>query len=51
MKLIDRVMNAYTRTHKLTEEDALRVKIELSKFIDELMFGKAAPGPPTASEQ
>jgi hypothetical protein len=41
MKAIDRVMNAYLRTRKSTEQEAARVRAELSKFIDELMLGKA----------
>jgi hypothetical protein len=45
MKAIDRVMRAYLSTHKLTEEEASHVKAELSKFIDDLMSGKAAPVP------
>ena len=40
MKAIDRVMRAYQRTRKLTDEDASLVRAELSKFIDELMLGK-----------
>jgi hypothetical protein len=49
MKAIDRVMRAYLTTRKLTEDDALRVRAELSKFIDELMSGKTTP-PPTSSD-
>jgi hypothetical protein len=50
MKAIDRVMRAYLTTRKLTEDDALRVRAELSKFIDELMSGKTTRGPPTSSD-
>jgi hypothetical protein len=41
MKAIDRVMRAYQSKRVLTAEDALRVRSELSKFIDELMSGAA----------
>jgi hypothetical protein len=44
MKAIDRVMRAYLNTRKLTEDEALRVRAELSKFIDELMSGKLMSG-------
>ena len=37
MKAIDRVMIAYTRTHRLTEAQAIMVRKELSAFIDELL--------------
>jgi hypothetical protein len=60
MKAIDRVMRAYLNTRKLTEDEALRVRAELSKFIDELMSGKLMSGktmsgktmraPPTSSD-
>jgi hypothetical protein len=51
MKTIDRVMSAYLKTRKLTEEEASRVRVELSRFIDELMTGKVMREPPTSSEQ
>jgi hypothetical protein len=51
MKPIDRVMNAYLKTRKLTEDEAARVKAELSRFIDELMFGKGSREPPASSGQ
>jgi hypothetical protein len=39
MRAIDRVMRAYSRTHRLTDEQHLQVRGELSKFIRELMLG------------
>jgi hypothetical protein len=51
MKPIDRVMSAYLKTRKLTEDEASRVRAELSRFIDELMFGKETREPPASSEQ
>ena len=45
MKAIDRVMHAYLSTHKLTDDEAARVRAELTKFIDDLMSGKVAPAP------
>jgi len=39
MRAIDRVMRAYSRTHKLTDEQHQEVRGELSKFIRELMLG------------
>ena len=36
-KAIDRVMAAYTKTHKLTVEQTALVRENLSKFIDELL--------------
>ena len=52
MNAIDRVMRAYSRKHTLNEEQTLRVRSELSAFIEELMLGKVgtvepAAGPPT----
>jgi len=41
MKAIDRVMAAYGRTHKLTEEQAKLVRQELSVFIEQLLEGKS----------
>jgi hypothetical protein len=47
VKPIDRVMRAYSLKHTLTEEQALRVRAELSAFIDDLMLGKPGmPEPP-----
>jgi hypothetical protein len=43
MNAIDRVMCAYLRKYTLTEEQTLRVRAELSSFIEELRsdkFGK-----------
>jgi hypothetical protein len=51
MKTVDRVMSAYLKTRKLTEEEASRVRAELSRFIDELMFGESKREPPTSSER
>lgn len=48
MKAIDRVMAAYRRTYKLSEEQAELARIELSKFIDELLDGKM-PRPPKSN--
>jgi hypothetical protein len=39
MEAVDRVMRAYSKTRDLTEEQAAVARGELSKFIDELMFG------------
>ena len=39
MRAIDRVMRAYSCTHKLTDEQHQQVRGELSKFIRELMLG------------
>ena len=50
MRAIDRVMSAYLRTRKSTEEEAARVRAELSKFIDELMLDKAMQKPPAPSD-
>lgn len=35
----DRAMRAYSKTRDLTEQQAAVARKELSKFIDELMFG------------
>jgi hypothetical protein len=40
MNAIDRVMRAYSRKHTLTDEQTVRVHLELSTFIEELMLGK-----------
>jgi hypothetical protein len=37
MKTVDRVMQAYKRKHKLTEDQAKVIRAELSKFIDDLL--------------
>jgi hypothetical protein len=50
MKAIDRVMRAYLSSRKLTEDEAARVRAELSKFIDELMSGRTTQVPPTSSD-
>ena len=39
MKAIDRVMAAYAKTHKLTDEQAEAVRTELSLFIEQLLDG------------
>jgi hypothetical protein len=39
MRAVDRVMRAYSRVHKLTDEQHQQVRGELSKFIRELMLG------------
>jgi hypothetical protein len=39
MRVVDRVMRAYSRTHKLTDEQHQQVRGELAKFIRELMLG------------
>jgi hypothetical protein len=39
MEVVDRVMRAYLKTRDLTEQQAAVAHRELSKFIDELMFG------------
>jgi hypothetical protein len=40
MKAIDRVMQAYSRSRKLTDAEYQQVRNELSNFIQELMLGK-----------
>jgi hypothetical protein len=40
MNAIDRVMRAYSNTHKLTDAQYEQVRVELSAFIRELAFGK-----------
>lgn len=45
MKAIDRVMAAYARVHKLTDEQAAMARKELSRFIDQLLAGRM-PGSP-----
>jgi hypothetical protein len=51
MKAIDRVMRAYQSTRKLTEEEAARVRAELSEFIDQLLLSKIPRTPPTPSDK
>lgn len=51
MNAIDRVLRAYLSTRKLSEEQTVRVRIELAKFIDELRSGGASSKPPSQSEQ
>jgi hypothetical protein len=40
MKAIDRVMAAYAKVHKLTDEQAATARKELSRFIDQLLSGR-----------
>jgi len=50
MNAIDRVMRAYSLKHTLTAEQTLRVRAELSAFIEDLVLGKlATPEPPIGS--
>ena len=37
MNSLDRVMSAYSRTHKLSEPQAKMVREELARFINELL--------------
>lgn len=46
MNVVDRVMQAYSRKHSLTEEQVSRVRAELSAFIEDLMLGKIRPPEP-----
>jgi hypothetical protein len=39
MQAIDRVMAAYAKVHKPTEEQAAMAREELSRFIDQLLSG------------
>jgi len=51
MRAVDRVMRAYTRTHKLTDEQHQQVRDELSKFIRELMLvGLPTDGKPKKAQ-
>jgi hypothetical protein len=43
MKTVDRVLRAYERKHKLTEDQARVIRAELSKFIEELLAGQQLP--------
>lgn len=43
MNTLDRVMSAYSRTHKLSETQAKFVREELARFIDELVSGRVSP--------
>jgi hypothetical protein len=45
MKAIDRVMAAYAKTHKLTDEQAEAVRTELSLFIEQLLDGPSQTAP------
>ena len=45
MTAIDRVMKAYLSTKKLSEKQTEFVRPDLSKFINELWFGKSSPKP------
>jgi hypothetical protein len=50
MNAIDRVMSAYSRTHPLNAAETLRVRAELSAFIEELRLGKfGTPEAPVGS--
>jgi hypothetical protein len=40
MNAIDRVMRAYSKTHKLTDAQYEQVRVELSAFIRELALGE-----------
>ncbi len=42
MKAIDRVMAAYTKTHKLTKKQTAFVRESLSEFVDELLHTDGA---------
>jgi hypothetical protein len=48
MKAIDREMSAYSRTHPLNAAQSLRVRAELSAFIEELRLGKFGTAEPVA---
>jgi hypothetical protein len=50
MNVVDRVMQAYSRKHRLTEEQIFRVRAELSAFIEDLMLGKIRPPEPPVSK-
>jgi hypothetical protein len=51
MNAIDRVMRAYSRKHRLTEQQASRVRLELSAFIEELILGEIVTPEPGASSK
>jgi hypothetical protein len=40
MKAIDRVMAAYAKVYKLTDEQAINVRKELTSFIEKLLDGR-----------
>jgi hypothetical protein len=40
MPAIERIMKAYASKHELNPEQATLVRVELSRFIDELTSGK-----------
>jgi hypothetical protein len=44
MKAIDRVMAAYAKVHKVTDEQTELVRGELSRFIDQLLYGRQPEG-------
>jgi hypothetical protein len=44
MKAIDRVMAAYAKIHKLSDEQADMARKELSHFIDQLLHGPSPEG-------
>jgi hypothetical protein len=44
MKAIDRVMAAYAKVHKVTDEQTEVVRGELSRFIDQLLYGRQPEG-------
>lgn len=48
MSAIDRIMRAYSRKHSLTDEQTLRVRSELSAFIEQLMLGSLGTLEPPA---
>lgn len=51
MRAIERVMEAYRRTHNLTEEQAGMVREELSRFIDEMIAGRLPQSPKSNNPQ
>jgi hypothetical protein len=50
MKAIDRVMAAYAKTHKLTDEQSEAVRRELSLFIDQFLDGHMPDRSPINSQ-
>jgi hypothetical protein len=50
MKAIDRVMAAYAKVHKVTDEQTDLVRRELSSFIDQLLHGRQPEGSETQTE-
>jgi hypothetical protein len=52
MSAIDRVMSAYSRTHPLNAAETLRVRAELSAFIEKLRLGNfGTPEPAVGSSR